>query len=183
MADGTVAGMCSETAELVYANGLPTSAAIEITVRNTGDCEVGLYDQDRYDQSLPGTIPWPPGQSFLQTAVVPGGSQVWLRCGLASSSSQSPGPGLCRFVWNVEASPNLGERLPIRLAIDPLALILQGSVYLILKLPDPPPEAQVRQRARQLLESMSSTDRAHAATTLKDVQTYLDLLEDEVKRS
>jgi hypothetical protein len=74
--------------------------------------------------------------------------------------------------------PNIGEEL----TIDPLALVLAGSVYIDLTLPDPPPFEVVRDRVRALIEKMSPAEKRSALARLKSIGAYHKELQRELER-
>ncbi|HEV2884468.1 MAG TPA: M23 family metallopeptidase [Pyrinomonadaceae bacterium] len=66
--------------------------------------------------------------------------------------------------------------------IDPLALVLTGSVYVDLTLPDPPPFELVRDRVRTIIRKMSPEEKRRALGRLKSLDVYYKELQRELER-
>jgi len=67
-----------------------------------------------------------------------------------------PGPGTdCAFDWELPGIPTIPTLVVTDLAIDPLALLLPGPVYVKLTLPDPGPEDVVTARLRERVQGMT----------------------------
>jgi hypothetical protein len=66
-------------------------------------------------------------------------------------------------------------------AIDPLALILSGQIYVLLTLPDPPPPDVLRKQIEARLRGMSIAQRSAALTNLKQMQKYVNAIANELK--
>lgn len=62
-------------------------------------------------------------------------------------------------------------------AIDPLALVLSGEVYVKLTLPDPPPIEVLRAQARAFAKSASAADKRRALTRARAFRTYAQAVE------
>jgi len=62
-------------------------------------------------------------------------------------------------------------------AIDPLALILRGEVYVRLTLPDPPPDEVLRARIEELVEAMTREQKRRALERLKAFRDYEKVLQ------
>ncbi len=77
-----------------------------------------------------------------------------------------------------EACPKPGRRW---VAVDPLSLLLKGSVYVKLTLPDPPPFENFRREWRQAIRAMSREERAELRTRLRQYSKYLDAIEEELR--
>ena len=79
-----------------------------------------------------------------------------------------------------------GLWLPIRpfyeAAIDPLALILRGDVYIKLTLPDPPPEV-LRARIEEMVQAMSMEERKRALDRVGAFKGYDTLLEEMLNKA
>jgi hypothetical protein len=54
--------------------------------------------------------------------------------------------------------------------VDPLALILRPEIYVILHLPDPPPD--LRTRVQEVVREMSAKDRQQAFARVKSLAAY-----------
>jgi ribosomal protein S30 len=54
--------------------------------------------------------------------------------------------------------------------VDPLALILRPEIYVILHLPDPPPD--LRARVQEVTREMSAKDRQQALGRVKNLAAY-----------
>jgi hypothetical protein len=54
--------------------------------------------------------------------------------------------------------------------VDPLALILRPEIYVILHLPDPPPD--LRARVQESIRDMSAKDRQQALARVKSLAAY-----------
>jgi hypothetical protein len=63
-------------------------------------------------------------------------------------------------------------------AIDPLALLLSGEVYVKLTLPDPPPIEVLRAQARALAKSASAADNRRALARARAFRTYAQAVEE-----
>jgi peroxiredoxin len=66
-------------------------------------------------------------------------------------------------------------------AIDPLALILSGEVYVLHTLPDPPPDGVLRRQVQARVGRMSKEQRSAARANLKQMQVYMDAIAKELK--
>lgn len=55
-------------------------------------------------------------------------------------------------------------------AVDPLALILRGDIYVRIHLPDPPPD--IARRVRTEMKTMSATERKAALQNAKTIAKY-----------
>jgi murein DD-endopeptidase MepM/ murein hydrolase activator NlpD len=90
-------------------------------------------------------------------------------------------PAATSLIW-----PNAVVPLPWRVdlssyrAIDPLALILSGEVYVKLTLPDPPPFEVLRAYARALARSASSAEKRQALNRARALRAYAEAVEQEL---
>jgi hypothetical protein len=77
--------------------------------------------------------------------------------------------------------------LPIRpfyeAAIDPLALILRGDVYVKLTLPDPPPDEVLRTQIEEMVQAMTLEDRKRALERVRAFKSYSTLLEEMLNKA
>jgi hypothetical protein len=67
-------------------------------------------------------------------------------------------------------------------AIDPLALILSGQVYVRLTLPDPPPIDELNAHIHELVGEMGSEETRYALARAKALGAYARALEDELSK-
>lgn len=65
-------------------------------------------------------------------------------------------------------------------AIDPLALILSGEVYVKLTLPDPPPFEVIRAYARAMARSASAAEKRQALNRARVLRGYVEAIEQEL---
>jgi len=65
-------------------------------------------------------------------------------------------------------------------AIDPLALILRGDIYIKLTLPDPPPIEVLRARIEQLVRTMKPDERKQALERVRAFKDYQNVVEQEL---
>jgi murein DD-endopeptidase MepM/ murein hydrolase activator NlpD len=65
-------------------------------------------------------------------------------------------------------------------AIDPLALILRGDIYIRLTLPDPPPELKTQIQA--FVRTMTPEQRRRALGRLKNLEAYSNAMEDALRK-
>jgi hypothetical protein len=65
-------------------------------------------------------------------------------------------------------------------AIDPLALMLSGEMYVKLTLPDPPPFEVLRAYARALARSASAAEKRRALNRARALRVYADAVEQEL---
>ncbi len=90
-------------------------------------------------------------------------------------------PAVTSLIWPTANIPPQWRRgMSSDRAIDPLALILSGEVYVKLTLPDPGPEEVVRAQIRALLRTASPQDRRRALYRARTMGRYLRLVEDEL---
>jgi hypothetical protein len=63
-------------------------------------------------------------------------------------------------------------------AIDPLALILSGEVYVKLNLPYPPPIEVIRAYARAMARTATATEKRQALNRAHVLRTYIQAVEE-----
>jgi hypothetical protein len=68
-------------------------------------------------------------------------------------------------------------------AIDPLALILRGDVYVKLTLPDPPPDEILRSQIEEMVQAMTQEDRKRALERVRAFKSYSTLLEEVLNKA
>ncbi len=112
-----------------------------------------VLDRERFDSPNPSGL-WVP----LKAEGIPQeGVAIW--------------PGLC-----------LPNRPFYEAAIDPLALILRGDVYVKLTLPDPPPIELLKAQIEELVRTMTPEERQRALERVRNVKDYGRLLEGALKK-
>lgn len=65
-------------------------------------------------------------------------------------------------------------------AIDPAALVLSSATYIRLTLPDPPPDAVLRQHLAELVKAMSTAERRIALARAKALNSYADAVQQAI---
>jgi hypothetical protein len=184
MSGGTLGGFCSETSHQFYVNSSDTAAQLDVWVKNNGDCNVVIEiatPDSGFHEPMDGVSVWAPGEDFLQTVEVPPDAHLWFSCADVHLGESVPGPGSnCSFDWELPGIPTIPRLIVTDLAIDPLALVLAGDVYIKLHLPDPGPEERVRSRVRELAQRMSRYEKRAARARLKAIQTYVSAVEQEL---
>jgi hypothetical protein len=90
-------------------------------------------------------------------------------------------PAALSLIWPNAEVP-LGWRVDLSSfrAIDPLALILSGEVYVKLTLPDPPPIEVLRAYVRSHARTSSAVEKRQALNRVRALRTYLDAVEQEL---
>jgi hypothetical protein len=132
-----------------------------------------------------GTAPWqgpPQPITFRDTHVID-------RSALTPPSAEGPWvkvkgqclPAVTSLIWPASIIP-LQWRLDVSSyrAIDPLALILSGEVYVKLTLPDPGPEEVLRAHARALARTASSLEKRRALNRARILRQYAQIVEEEL---
>jgi hypothetical protein len=67
-------------------------------------------------------------------------------------------------------------------AIDPLALILRGDIYVKLTLPDPPPIEVLRAQIEELVRTMTPDERKQALERVRAFKDYQNVVEQELNK-
>lgn len=84
-------------------------------------------------------------------------------------------------IWPAYPPPRRPDfRTPV--AIDPLAMVLAGNIYVDLSLPNPPPDEVVRDRIRTLVRGMGPGEKRKALARLKSLDAYHKELQRELER-
>ncbi len=68
-------------------------------------------------------------------------------------------------------------------AIDPLALLLPGPVYVRIKLPNPPPVEAVRSEVRHAVRMLEPDEVPLALANARTMIEYGQIMEQEVRRA
>jgi len=112
-----------------------------------------VLDRERFDSPNPSGL-WVPlkANGIPQEAVA-----IW--------------PGLC-----------LQRRPFYEAAIDPLALILRGDIYVKLTLPDPPPIELLKAQIEELVRAMTPEERKQALERVRNFKGYEKLLEQALNK-
>jgi len=76
----------------------------------------------------------------------------------------------------------LPRRLFYEAAIDPLALILRGDIYIRLTLPDPGPPETLRTQILAFVRTMTPEQRRGALGRLKTLEAYTNAIEDALRK-
>lgn len=84
-------------------------------------------------------------------------------------------------VWPAYPPPRRPD-IGLEATIDPLALVLTGTVYVDLTLPDPPPFEAVRDRLRTLIQKMSPAEKKKAMDRLKALGSFYKDIQHEFER-
>ena len=111
------------------------------------------------------------------------------RAALAGYSAQGPWvklkgqclPAALSLIWPNAEVP-LGWRVDLSSfrAIDPLALILSGEIYVKLTLPDPPPIEVLRAYVRSQARTSSAAEKRQALNRARALRTYVEAVEQEL---
>jgi hypothetical protein len=90
-------------------------------------------------------------------------------------------PSAMSLIWPNAEVP-LGWRIDLSSfrAIDPLALILSGELYVKLTLPDPPPIEVLRAYVRSMARRASATERRQALNRARALRMYVEAVEQEL---
>lgn len=184
MSSGVVKGVCAETAQHFYTNSSGATAYLNVWIKNSGGCNVVIEIGDSAPVShMSGVSEWKPGDDFLQGVQVPPGAHLWFGCSDIFSGTPVPGPGSnCSFEWEVQGDQTIPRWLDVsEQAIDPLALLLPGEVYVKLKLPNPSPDEFFSARVRELVRGMSPREKRYALARIKGFRAYASVVEQELK--
>jgi len=114
------------------------------------------------------------------------------RAALSGSNAQGPWvklqgqclPATLSLIWPKAQLP-LGWRVDLTSfrAIDPLALILSGELYVKLTLPDPPPIEVLRAYVRLMARTASAPEKRQALNRARALRTYVEAVEQELGAS
>lgn len=99
---------------------------------------------------------------------------------------QLTGQGISKDAVAIWPAPTKPTQLQLLtgyfVAIDPLALVLSGEVYVTLTLPDPPPIEVFMAHIRELVQAMGPEEKRHALARLKVFGAYASVLEQELSK-
>jgi hypothetical protein len=114
------------------------------------------------------------------------------RAALSGSNSQGPWvklqgqclPATLSLIWPKAQLP-LAWRVDLTSfrAIDPLALILSGELYVKLTLPDPPPIEVLRAYVRSMARTASAPEKRQAMNRARALRMYVEAVEQELGAS
>jgi hypothetical protein len=105
MSGGSVRGVCAETAREIYVNSSEATAFVDIWVKNSGECNIGVEVaplDGGFHEPLAGSARWELGNDFLQHIQVPPKTRVWLVCRDIHSGEPEPSTGFqCSYEWEI----------------------------------------------------------------------------------